>query len=83
MNTTNSTERRSSPAFAIGGDTMRRGDVVYVEMPDFVVLERATAEKCLALVERVLASQGEHAEPLIVKLQHELSEQLNPFPVKS
>lgn len=32
--------------------------------------------KCLSLVERVLASQGEAAEPELVKLQHELSQHL-------
>lgn len=35
---------------------------------------RARAPKYLALLERVLAAQGENAEPELVALQHELAE---------
>ena len=70
--------RRSSPAFAIGGETEGAPPIMLIKAGDLepYALKRATAEKCLAVVERVIAAQGEHAEPLLVKLQHEIVEQL-------
>lgn len=73
---------RSTPAFAIGGDTAKRGEIIYLtEAIAFVDHEQAQlaawdymGPKCLALVERALASQGDAAEPELVQLQHDLAE---------
>ena len=84
---TKGAERRSTPAFAIGGDTAKRGEIIYVEESEeisaFVDHEQAAlaawdyrGPKCLALANRVLAAQGDAAEPELVQLQHDLAEMI-------
>lgn len=80
---------RTTPAFAIapihrsGPEQFTRA-IMHELLPEIgpggalAILHRPTAEKCLALVERVLAAQGEVPEPLLVKLQHALVRELQP-----
>jgi hypothetical protein len=49
-----------------------------IRLNDTLIASRAMIERCRALVERALAAQGEHAEPDLVKLQHDLADLTRP-----